>query len=215
MRYPAGIGYVPLRPEAGQYLGKPVCHNGQVILLLVDFPKQEIQILAFDETTEQTSPLAILPLSIAEDCYNLMSEASPFMLTRSANDNKFQILWPERREFLLEDRESFLFLDGDKSRLVTGSLKRLENSCSARGTEPQSQQCRPGNIRGGIATGCIKSSFLFIHRSFPPVASLSVTGESARKGPLYPCPKGPGHTRQRNGLQRSPRRAAHHTHQTS
>ena len=114
IRYPAGIVYVPLRPEAGQYLGKPVYHNGQVALLLVDFPKQEIQILAFDEMTEQTSPLAILPLSIAEDCYNLMLEASPFMLTRSANDNKFQILWPERREFLLEDRESFSFLDGDK-----------------------------------------------------------------------------------------------------
>lgn len=114
IRYPAGIVYVPLRPEAGQYLGKPVYHNGQVALLLVDFPKQEIQILAFDEMTEQTSPLAILPLSIAEDCYNLMLEASPFMLTRSANDNKFQILWPERREFLLEDRESLSFLDGDK-----------------------------------------------------------------------------------------------------
>ena len=106
--------YEPVHPEAGQYLGSPVYHDGQVILLLVDFPKGEIHILAFDESAGKTNPLAVLPLSIVENCYNLMLEASPLMLVRSANDNKIQILWPERREFTAQDNEYFGFLEDNK-----------------------------------------------------------------------------------------------------
>ncbi len=36
------------------------------------------------------------------------------MLTRSAHDNKFQILWPERRDFAIEDHEFFEFLEGNR-----------------------------------------------------------------------------------------------------
>lgn len=81
---------------------------------MVDFPKQEIHILTFDEGTERVHPLAVLPLSLAEDCYHLMLKTAPLLLTRSTQDNRFCILWPERREFVLEDRESFIFLDGDR-----------------------------------------------------------------------------------------------------
>lgn len=59
-------------------------------------------------------PLVVLPLSIVEDCYNLMLEASPLMLTRSAHDNQFQIIWPERRDFAIEDHEFFEFLEGNR-----------------------------------------------------------------------------------------------------
>lgn len=55
-----------------------------------------------------------MPLSLAEDCYNLMLKTSPLLLTRSPQENRFFILWPEYREFELEDRESFLLLDGDR-----------------------------------------------------------------------------------------------------
>ena len=83
-------------------------------MLLVDFPKGEIRILIFRETDGTTEPLAVLPLSAVEDCYNLMLEASPLMLTRSAHDNQFQILWPERRDFAIEDHEIFEFLEGNR-----------------------------------------------------------------------------------------------------
>lgn len=109
-----GKVYEPVCTKPGQYLGKPVYHNGQIVLLLVDFPKEEIHILIFHEAEGTTEPLAVLPLSIVEDCYNLMLEASPLMLTRSAHDNKFQILWPERRDFAIEDHEFFEFLDGNR-----------------------------------------------------------------------------------------------------
>ena len=111
---PEGTVHEPVRTESGQYLGRPVYHNGQVILLLVDFPKEEINILTFHETAGTTEPLAVLPLSIVEDCYNLRMEAPPLMLTRSAHDNKFQILWPERRDFAIEDHEFFEFVEGNR-----------------------------------------------------------------------------------------------------
>ena len=109
-----GTVYEPVCTKPGQYLGRPAYHDGQVALLLVDFPKEEIHILAFCETAGTTEPLAVLPLSIVKDCYNLMLEAPPLMLTRSAHDNKFQILWPERRDFAVEDNEYFAFLKGNR-----------------------------------------------------------------------------------------------------
>ena len=109
-----GTVYEPVVTKPGQYLGKPVCHNGQIVLLLVDFPEGEIRILSFREADGTTEPLAVLPLSIVTDCYNLMLETSPLLLTRSAHDNRFQILWPERRDFTVEDNEYFAFLEGNK-----------------------------------------------------------------------------------------------------
>ena len=114
---PDGTVYEPVRTKPGQYLGRPVYHDGRVVLLMVDFPKEEIRILTFHETEDTTKLLAVLPLSIVEDCYNLMLEASPLMLTRSAHDNQLQIIWPERRDFAIEDHEFFEFLEG--SRLYT------------------------------------------------------------------------------------------------
>ena len=114
VRCPEGTVYEPVRTKSGQYLGRPVYHDGQVVLLLVDFPQEEIHILIFRETDGTTEPLAVLPLSIVEDCYNLMLEASPLMLTRSAHDNQFQILWPERRDFAVEENEYFAFLEGTR-----------------------------------------------------------------------------------------------------
>ena len=109
-----GTVYEPVCTQPGQYLGKPVYHNGQIVLLLVVFPKEEIRFLIFREAEGTTEPLEVLPLSIVADCYNLMLEASPLMLTRSAHDNKFQILWPERRDFAIEDHEIFEFLEGNR-----------------------------------------------------------------------------------------------------
>ena len=114
---PEGKVYEPVSPGAGQYLGRPAYHDGQVVLLLVDFPKGEIHILAFHQTNGTTQQLAVLPLSIADDCCNLMLETSPLMLIRSGHNNRIQLLWPERRDFAVEENEYFAFLD--ENRLYT------------------------------------------------------------------------------------------------
>lgn len=111
---PEGKVYEPVSPGAGQYLGRPTYHDGQVVLLLVDFPKGEIHILAFHETNGTTEQLAVLPLSIADDCCNLILETSPLMLIRSGHNNRIQLLWPERRDFAVEENEYFAFLDGNR-----------------------------------------------------------------------------------------------------
>ena len=72
-----GTVYEPVCTKPGQYLGRPVYHDGRVVLLMVDFPKEEIRILTSHEAEKTTEPLAVLPLSIVADCYNLMLEASP------------------------------------------------------------------------------------------------------------------------------------------
>ena len=114
VRCPEATVYEPVCTKPGQYLGRPAYHNGQVVLLLVDFPKEEIRILSFDEAKKTIEPLAVLPLSVVADCYNLMLDTPPLMLTRSAHDNQFQILWPERRDFAIEDHEFFEFLEGNR-----------------------------------------------------------------------------------------------------
>lgn len=114
VRYPEGIVYEPVHTKTGQYLGIPAYCDGKVALLMVDYPKEEIHILNFDGATAKTHPLAVLPLALAEDCFNLMLKTSPLLLTISSQDNRFYILWPERREFVLEERESFILLDGDR-----------------------------------------------------------------------------------------------------
>lgn len=111
---PEGTVYEPVCTKPGQYLGKPVYHDGKVVLLLVDFPKKEIHILAFHEAKKTTEPLEVLSLSVVADCYNLTLEIPPLMLTRSAHDNRFQILWPERRDFVVEDHEYFEFWEENK-----------------------------------------------------------------------------------------------------
>ena len=39
VRCPEGTLYEPVCTKPGQYLGRPAYHDGQVVLLLVDFPK--------------------------------------------------------------------------------------------------------------------------------------------------------------------------------
>lgn len=62
---------------------KRMYHNRRVVLLMVDSPKEEIRILTFHEAEETTEPLAVLPLSIVEGCYNLMLELLFGMRTRT------------------------------------------------------------------------------------------------------------------------------------
>ena len=113
VRYPDGAVFEPVRAQPGQYLGRPVYHDGKIILLLADFPQAEFRILAWDARTDQIECVAVLPRSIAEDCYNLHLETGPLMLTRQA-DGRFQILWPDRADFPIGDRESFDFCEGDR-----------------------------------------------------------------------------------------------------
>ena len=114
IHYPDGKTVQPLIAEDGQYFGRPICWDSRICILLVDFPREKIKILQLDDRLEQTLCSVELPLSSAEDCYNLMLKTSPLMLTRQSGDNKFQILWPENVQFDIENTEGFSFRMDDR-----------------------------------------------------------------------------------------------------
>lgn len=69
-----------------------------------------IQIFQYDDFSKQVVETLSLPLT---EGYNLLLRQSPLMLTRQANDGKFQIIWPDRVEFDIGKTESFFDRKGD------------------------------------------------------------------------------------------------------
>ena len=108
VRWPEGRVAEPIAARAGQYFGRPLFHDGKLHILLADFPAGLVQIWQYDDQAGQTALLAAVPLNEVPDCCNLLLFASPLMLTRQGNDGRFQILWPDRAEFPLEDNGGFL-----------------------------------------------------------------------------------------------------------
>lgn len=113
IHYPNGEVVEPIKTQPNQYLGCPVFHDNGIINLLVDFPKGEIQIIRYEHENKMLFTLAVLPLSCIKNCYNLLLQSEPFMLIRQGNENFFEIIWPERTGFSIENNESFLFRQDD------------------------------------------------------------------------------------------------------
>lgn len=114
IHYPDGTVYEPVPPVDGQYLGYPVYDNDYVVLLVVNFAESMIHILRFMPQQEKTQEVARLSLSTVGDCYNLILYTPPLSLTRQSNDGTFEIIWPEKVSFAIDDRETFNFREGDK-----------------------------------------------------------------------------------------------------
>lgn len=114
IHYPDGTVYEPVPPVDGQYLGYLVYDDGTVVLLVVNFAKSKIHILRFLHQQEKAQEVVQLPLSTVKDCYNLMLHTSPLSLTRQPDDGIFEIIWPEKTSFVINDRETLNFRDGDK-----------------------------------------------------------------------------------------------------
>ncbi len=114
VHYPDGRIIEPMKGKAGQYFGNPISYNGKIQILLADFPKSSLHIFQYDDTVNQVTETISLPLTTVKDCYNLLLRQAPLMLTRQANDGKFQIIWPEKVEFDIGETESFYEKKEDK-----------------------------------------------------------------------------------------------------
>lgn len=108
VHYPDGRVIEPIKGTAGQYFGRPVSYEEKIQILLVDFPKSTIHIFQYDDEANQVTETVSLPLAAVENCYNLLLRLSPLMLTRQANDGKFQIIWPEAMELDVEEPYTFV-----------------------------------------------------------------------------------------------------------
>ena len=114
VQYPEGTVYEPLQSTANSYFGSPVYEDGAIFLLSVHFTEQIINIHRFDLNTKKTTAIEKIPLSAVDDCYNLMLQTSPLMLTRQSAENHFEIILPEQVEFKIHPRESFVYREHDK-----------------------------------------------------------------------------------------------------
>ncbi len=108
-----GNVYEPVPPAEGCYFGRPAYDDGRIVILLADFPEGKVKLLAWDREKEELSGTAEIPLDEIEDCYNLMPQGDPLMVTRQAGDH-FEIVWPERVRFSIGPSESFCFRDGER-----------------------------------------------------------------------------------------------------
>mgnify|MGYP001088810558 CR=1 FL=1 len=111
---PDGTVVQPVIAQKGQYLGRPICYEGRIAILMVDFPAGQIIVIQFDGALENMIERTEIPLSAVKNCYNLMLETAPLMVTRQGNEDTFQILWPEQVSFEIGERESFWIRHGDK-----------------------------------------------------------------------------------------------------
>ncbi|MBQ6567442.1 MAG: hypothetical protein IJL80_10325 [Treponema sp.] len=125
----AGDGAVcePLKAADGQYFGRPCFYEGRFIVLLADFPAGELRLMAVQpegEASESTGGgapgdagradiLAVIGLSGIKDCYNLLPQISPLMISRQEAE-LFQLVWPFKAEFAIAPQESFCFRDGER-----------------------------------------------------------------------------------------------------
>lgn len=91
VHYPDGRVVEPIKGKPGQYFGRPISCDEKIQILLVDFPQSTIRIFQYNDAANQTIEIATLPVAAVENCYNLLLRRYPLMLTRHANDGKFQI----------------------------------------------------------------------------------------------------------------------------
>ncbi len=108
-----GRVFEPLFAEEGQYFGKPAVWEGRVYFLLVDFEARRILIYRCSEDLRSAEVFVQLSLDEVPDCYNLMLDTAPLVLTRQGPDKRFQVVWPDKGEFELSGTETFDCRDGE------------------------------------------------------------------------------------------------------
>ena len=115
VHYPDGAVYVPAPKQEGHYCERPVCYEGSIYVLNADFPRGIIQIVRFGCEDHEVEIHTELPLSSVKDCYNLSLQISPLTLSRQrVGENEFEIVWPERTSFRMDDHDAFFLRDGDR-----------------------------------------------------------------------------------------------------
>lgn len=121
VHYPDGKVFSPFEIRENIYIEKPVYSNGNIYFLEVDFNRNlmilnsfaSAEILKSYDLNSIKKIETEIPLSEIEDCYNLLLETEPIMIVRCPNSGTFEIIYPERKVYNIEDSETFVFRDYD------------------------------------------------------------------------------------------------------
>lgn len=114
VRYPDGKVLMPLEKKKNVYIQRPIWDNDGIAILTVDFDDKEISVYHFNESSFFLKCITKLPLSSVADCYNMQLTMSPLSLYRHGADGMFELVWPEKVSFMLEDSESLIHRDCDE-----------------------------------------------------------------------------------------------------
>ncbi len=113
IHYPTCEVFEPIKPKNGHYFGRPLYDDG-IVISMVDFISSKINIVKLSEDFSSYKTIVAIELCEVEDCYNLSLESSPLMLIRQGDENKFEIIYPKKSSFDINNRDSLYFRDGDK-----------------------------------------------------------------------------------------------------
>ena len=113
VKYPNGQVFEPIKPQKGQYFGKPIYHNNSVIILLVNFIDNSITLFSYQDNFQNSNIITTIPLNKITDCYNLLLINSPLLLVRHSHD-VFNIIYPQKLNFKIGEREAFAYIDEGK-----------------------------------------------------------------------------------------------------
>lgn len=114
IHYPDGKVHMPLDQKKNVYIQRPVWAHDGIAILAVDFDTKEIAIFRFKDDDHSLKCIVKLPLSCVADCYNIHLCTSPLTLYRHGANGDFQLIWPERVSFIVDDNESLVCREGDK-----------------------------------------------------------------------------------------------------
>lgn len=106
VKYPEGEVIEPILPKDGQYFGTPVFDHGCIVILMADFTAGKIFVKQYDLASKTLETAYSFERKGIDDCYNLLLRVSPLFLSRDGVDGKYQILWPEKSEFAVEENET-------------------------------------------------------------------------------------------------------------
>ncbi|WP_300282938.1 hypothetical protein [Peptacetobacter sp.] len=121
VHYPDGKVFNLFERRENIYIERPVYSKGKIYFLEVDFNKNTMILNSFkcDDILSSYDLNSIkkieteISLSEIEDCYNLLLEIEPIMIVRCPNNGTFEIIYPERKTYKIENEESFVFRDYD------------------------------------------------------------------------------------------------------
>lgn len=111
IHFPEGAVHSPFALKKNVFVEEPFWDGAHMDFLAVDFNEKKIRVYQYAPETRKLTELTALPLD--EDCDGYCLRASPLMLCRRVGASRWDVLWPEKRTYLLGENEGMMFRDGD------------------------------------------------------------------------------------------------------
>ena len=114
IHYPDGQVYYPFVAKENVYVEAPAFCNGVLYFIVVDFAEKLLQVVAFNTEDFEQKVVFDCPLEEIPSCYNLRIDVAPAMLLCENENKMLEVLWPKKKTFKVNERQSLLFRDGDR-----------------------------------------------------------------------------------------------------